>query len=525
MNVDRPSSIVLAAMICFGVSAGYNAQDKRLRQSPIARRQQMLHARRRTLADRRSPLDDRRWTMPHRAVLNKYCTTCHNSRAKVGGLALDAVDTAKVGDHADVWENVVRKVRTGAMPPVGRPRPDKVQADGLVAYLETSLDRYATEHPNPGRPSLHRLNRTEYTNAIRDMLGLEIDAAALLPADNAAYGFDNVADALGLSPALTERYLGAAAKISQMALARVKDSPLPETFLVPTDRNQGVRVNDDLPFGSRGGLAIRYYFPVDGEYKFEMRLKEDGAGGGVQGLTDEPHQLEARVDDAKVWDVTIGGPAPAAPASEAGAAADPNLRPVRRRALPNLTFSLPVKAGTHVVGVYFVNKTTAYLEDLFDMSQRRDPYRAGNGEPVLSSVTITAPGGAGVAASDSPSRRKLLTCSPTAARSAAAGSSKGLSEEACAKQVLGTIARLAYRRPVAAEDMEIPLKLYRDAAAKGGFESGTRARTAQHPRESEVPVPVRKPARRRRGEHTVSHLRSRAGVAALVLPVEQHPGR
>ena len=194
---------------------------------------------------------------------------------KTGGLALDALDLAQLSEHAEVWEKVVRKIRTGAMPPAGRPRPDKALADSVASWLEADLDRAALEHPNPGRPTLHRLNRVEYRNAIRDMLALEIDPASLLPADNAAYGFDNNADALSLSPALTERYLGAAAKISQMALGRVRGSPSPETVFVPTDRNQGSRVSDDLPWGSRGGMAIRYYFPVDGEYVFELRLKEE----------------------------------------------------------------------------------------------------------------------------------------------------------------------------------------------------------------------------------------------------------
>ena len=160
------------------------------------------------------------------------------------------------------------------------------------------------EHPNPGRPTLHRLNRAEYRNAIRDLLALEIDPASLLPPDNAAYGFDNNADALSLSPALTERYLGAAAKISQMALGQVRGSPSPETVFVPTDRNQGSRFSEDLPWGSRGGLAIRYYFPVDGEYLFQLRLNESGAGGGIMGLTAEPHQLDVSLDRARVWTST-----------------------------------------------------------------------------------------------------------------------------------------------------------------------------------------------------------------------------
>ena len=208
-----------------------------------------------------------------------------------------------MSEHAEQWEKVVRKIRTGAMPPAGRPRPDKALAESVASWLEAELDRAAVDHPNPGRPTLHRLNRAEYRNAIRDLLALEIDAASLLPADNAAYGFDNNADALSLSPALTERYLGAAAKISQMALGQVRGSPSPETVFVPTDRNQGIRVSEDLPWGSRGGLAIRYYFPVDGEYLFELRLNEDGAGGGMRGVTAEPHQLDVSLDQRQGLDV------------------------------------------------------------------------------------------------------------------------------------------------------------------------------------------------------------------------------
>ena len=390
---------------------------------------------------------------PPRAVLDNYCTTCHNQRTKAAGLALDTLDLAKVAENSEVWEKVVRKVRTGAMPPAGRPRPDKTIAMSTATWLEAELDRAALAHPDPGRPALHRLNRAEYRNAIRDLLALDVDAASLLPADNAAYGFDNVADALSLSPALTERYLGAAARIAQMALARMKETPLPETFFVPTDRDQGTRVSDDLPFGSRGGLSFRYYFPVDGEYAFELRLKESGADGGVMGLTDEPHQLETRIDQARVWDVTVGGPAP--------------------RGLPNLRFKARLRAGTHLVEVYFVNKTTAYLEDLFDPSLRRDPYREGNGESAVSAVTVMAPrsvNGFGAPradrsaeAEDSPSRHELLVCQPAGSQSA---------EASCAAKIISRLARRAYRRPVTDEDLELPLSLYREGARKGGFDSG-----------------------------------------------------
>jgi len=178
-------------------------------------------------------------TQSHQAVLSKYCITCHNQRAKTGGFALDTLPLSDVANHAEAWETVVRKVRTGAMPPVGRARPDKAVADSLVTWIEAELDRAAAERLNPGRPTLARLNRSEYTNAVRDLLAVEVDAASMLPADVAGHGFDNNADALTLSPALTERYLGAAAKISQMVLGRPRGLPTPETFFVPTDRDQG----------------------------------------------------------------------------------------------------------------------------------------------------------------------------------------------------------------------------------------------------------------------------------------------
>jgi len=402
---------------------------------------------------------------PPRAVFDKYCVGCHNQRVKTAGLALDVLDPAQVGVHAEAWEKVVRKLRTGAMPPAGRPRPDKPVADGVAASLEAGLDRAAAEHPNPGRPTLHRLNRIEYRNAIRDLLALEIDSAALLPGDNAAYGFDNNADALSLSPALTERYLEAAAKISQMALGHVRGSAAPETVFVPSDRNQGSRLSDDQPWGSRGGSTFRYYFPVDGEYQFELQLKESGADGGIIGITTEPQQLDVSLDRARVWTSAIGGPDIA------------NVRGQERteKIREMLKFRLPVKAGSHLVQVYFVQKTTAFVEDLFDPYLRRDPYRATNGEPGVSSVTITPPSRVAVAGSpsrsnaaeakavtDSPSRRRVFVCRPASP-----------TEEArCARTIVATLVRRAYRRPVTDDDLQVPLARYREGAGEGGFEAG-----------------------------------------------------
>ena len=392
-----------------------------------------------------------------RAVLDKYCVTCHNQRLKTAGLTLDALDLTHVSNSAEAWEKVVRKIRTGAMPPAMLPRPEKAAADGVVSWLETELDRAASEHPNPGRPTLQRLNRSEYHNAIRDLLALDIDAASLLPADNAGYGFDNNADALRLSAALTERYLEAAAKISQMALGRVRGSPPPETVFVPTDRDQAIRVSDDLPWGSRGGLAFRYYFPVDGEYEFQIRPTQGGADGGYRVAAGD--QLDVSIDGSVVWTKTLDGPqfAGRGRGQEAGGRADRD-----KKILEALRFRAPVKAGPHQVQTYLVARTAAFVEDLFDPSLRREPYR-GQGPTTISSVTVALPAAKNAAeAIDSPSRNRLLVCRPDTAAA----------EAPCASKILATLARRAYRRPVTAEDLQVPLALYREGAGKGGFEAG-----------------------------------------------------
>ena len=402
----------------------------------------------------------------NKATVQKYCASCHNEKVKSGGLALTTLDLARAAEHADEWEQVIRKVRTGAMPPAGRPRPDKATAENLVTYLETELDKAALAQPNPGRPALARLNRAEYRNAIRDLLALEIDAASMLPNDIAGHGFDNNADALTLSPMLTERYLGAAAKISQMALARPRGVPLPETFFVPTDRNQNVRVSDDLPLGSRGGTAFRYYFPADGEYLFELRPKEGGAGGGFEGITAEPHQLDIAIDGVKMATTILGGPdfvprrGGGAGAPAANAQPDYPREDRNKKILAAMTFRIPVKAGSHMVQAYFASKTTAFVEDLFDPSLRREPYRDGSGEPRISSVTITGPQPETATIGDTPSRRRILTCTPSSAK-----------DESCAKKIITTLARRAYRRPVTEDDLQAPLTAYRNGATNG-FEAG-----------------------------------------------------
>jgi len=423
----------------------------------------------------RAPAAVQTTSAPQRAVLEKYCITCHNQRIKTAGLMLDTMDTAAVAEHAEVWENVLLKVSTGVMPPAGRPRPDKADRDGFISWLESELDAASAARPNVGRGTLHRLNRTEYANAIRDLLGLQIDGAALLPADNAAYGFDNIADALSLSPVLTERYLSAAATVSHLALGRVSGTPSPETYYVRTDLDQRDRVSEDLPLGSSGGLAVRRYFPADGEYSFKMKLQERGSGRF--GPRDDPRQLDVSIDGARVWTFTGGGPKPAPagdkPTASRAAPAAPqpegDIIPneAQRRAEPQqnvedlLQFRVHVKAGSHLVQVYFVPLTSAYVEDVIEPTIRTK-YLPGNGagDPALSSLTITGPYDA-AGRDDSPSRRRVFICRPATK-----------DDTACAEKIISTLGRRAFRRPLTATDLQTLMGLYRTAADRSGFESG-----------------------------------------------------
>ncbi|PYR30806.1 MAG: hypothetical protein DMF92_07455 [Acidobacteria bacterium] len=438
-----------------------------------------------------------------RAVLDKYCVTCHNQKLKTGGLALDAVDAANVGADASTWEKVLLKLSTRAMPPAGRPRPDDAGRAALLSWLEGELDRNAAAHPNLGHQTLRRLNRTEYANAIRDLLGLSVDGASLLPLDNAAYGFDNNADSLTLSPAATERYLSAAATISHLALARVVGTPAPQTYMVPTSLDQRSRVSEELPFGSRGGVAIHHYFPVDGDYFVKMRIQEKGYG--LMNSTDEPSQIDARLDGVKVWSYVGGGSngrpgqykdrvrqqeAPAEPATPSDKPSTKQVEePVAEPTQPQvddldakrprrivegadeerdtqgfddgLEFHVRAVAGPHVLQVFFVDRTSAYLEDLIE-PELRSKYLQGNtaGDPGISKVTITGPYDA-VGAPDSPSRRHTLICRPTPR-----------TEAVCAKRIIANLVRRAYRRPITESDLQEPLELYRTAARKGGFDLG-----------------------------------------------------
>ena len=339
------------------------------------------------------------------AVLSKYCVSCHNERVKSGNLVLTTLDISAPGKNIESWEKVIRKVGTGAMPPVGRARPDKATADSLVQYLETELDRAALAHPDPGRTRLQRLNRVEYKNAIRDLLALDVDVASMLPADSVGFGFDNNADALTLSSALTERYLSAAAKISQIALTRPRGMPTPETFFEPTDRSGALRWSDNMPFGTRGGMEIKYIFPADGDYLIEAKPKENGANDGFENFSAEIHQFDIAVDGVTVSSNGIGGPEWAT-----GNRLGPKRVEMEKNTLDKMKVTVHVKAGEHLVQAYFAQKTTTTNEDLFEPSLRREPFRQTGGLPKLNFVRITGPLSGTATPGDTESRRRVLSC-------------------------------------------------------------------------------------------------------------------
>jgi hypothetical protein len=397
---------------------------------------------------------------PERALIDRYCVTCHNQRARTAGLTLDTQEIANPPAGAAVWEKVIRKVRGGLMPPVGVPRPDKMALAGLASYLETSIDKAAAAHPVPGRTVLHRLNRAEYGNAIRDLLALDVDVQSLLPPDDSAYGFDNIAETLGVSPVLMERYLSAALKIAALSVGDPKIAPAKETFRVRGDLSQDDHI-EGLPIGTRGGILVRYTFPVDGEYVISPKLYRETVNI-IRGL-EVPHDLEVTFDGDRVLLARFGGTADEkANYLNPTAAGDDLEKRFQKR--------LTVSAGPHDVGVAFVKKSSAPTVDLLQpfLRERIDPITPV-GIPEMDKVTIEGPFNV-TGPGDSPSRRRIFGCpaSRDLGRRASAAD-----ELACAKTTLSTLARRAYRRPVTEAELARLTGFYQSERAKrGSFDAG-----------------------------------------------------
>lgn len=396
---------------------------------------------------------------PVAATLDRYCANCHSERGRSGGLVLQGLNPDDVAAHGATLEKVVRKLRSGSMPPPGAPRPDAASYAALLSSIETSLDRFALSHPNPGRvPAVHRLNRAEYANAIRDLLDLPIDAPSLLPADDSGYGFDNIADVLSVSPMLTERYLSAATKISRLAIGNTSLRPSTDAFSVNKYLRQDDRVSEDLPFGSRGGLVVSHYFPVDADYLVKVFLDRT-YDGRVRGLGDA-HQLEVRLNGEKIQELTIG--TPAALQVDAG-------RGPRVAVGDGAEVRFKAKAGPGVLAVTFLKKVAepeGMLRPLYAVTSYEYAGDAGL-PPGIASIELRGPydiTGSGT----SPSRARIFVCRPAEGATAAA-------ELQCARQILGTLARRAYRRPVGERDIEPLLGFYRAARTTGGFDGGIEA--------------------------------------------------
>jgi|TARA_B100002003_G_scaffold249422_1_gene285714 mono/diheme cytochrome c family protein len=386
-----------------------------------------------------------------RAVLDQYCVTCHNDRLETGGLTLEGINLGDIAGNAELWEKVVQKLRAGAMPPQPRPRPDQPTYDGIRFWLEAELDRAAAANLNPGRTeALHRLSRTEYRNVIRDLLGLDVDVTDLLPADDTSYGFDNIAGVLGVSPTLMERYLVAARKISRLAIGSPVPSPVAETFRIASDLGQDAHIAG-LPFGTRGGTLLDFNFPEDAEYV--ISIVPDGP------LFIEAHQLEVTLDGERVELFSVGRALE--PGERRGEyATEADAREVRLR----------VNAGPHQVGVTFLKKTAAEQERTRKLYLRPFTGEGSGGDsrfqPYVERVTITGPyeSSGSRPAIDTPSRARLFICQPPPDDDVAA--------TACATNILSTLARRAFRRPVADDDVQRLLTFYEQGAAAGGFDGG-----------------------------------------------------
>ena len=377
-----------------------------------------------------------------RKVLDQYCVGCHNHKARTANFSLQTADLSAAGDHPEIWERVIRKMRAGMMPPAGLPRPPLATYNGVRDWLEAEIDRKAAAHPNPGSIVLHRLNRTEYKNAVRDLLDLEIDVASMLPPDDSARGFDNIAGSLTISPTLLEAYTSAAGRIARMAVGFWK-SPTEAAYISPGDTSQTERI-EGLPFGTRGGMAIRHLFPSNGEYK--ISVANFGLGRFIPN-----EKLAFFIDNELVETRDYRGVG-----LTAANAADND---------GTIDVTIPLKAGSHLVGVTFLAENFRPSLDLIRQYDRKsledNPIPQLEYHPAVGTIRIRGPFTA-TRPEDSRSLRKVYICQPAAAEQ----------EEPCARQILATLLKRAYRRPVTAQDMEWVLGFYQQGRREGIFQDG-----------------------------------------------------
>jgi hypothetical protein len=389
---------------------------------------------------------------PERALLDRYCVTCHNDRLKTGGLTLEKVDVSDLQASAPVLEIVVRKLRSGQMPPPGIPRPDAATLAAFVSTVEAALDNAAAVNPDPGRIASRRLNRTEYINVIHDLLALDVNGAELLPSDPAAFGFDNNADSLVITPGLMARYMSAATKISRAALASPDNRPITSTYRIPSRVNQQTRIGEEAPFATFGGLAVRHTFPLNGEYVFKLLLKRGGGSGTIVGIEEEERQIEMRVDHSLIRRFRIGGKVKGLDSGTMIAIAEDDIEgqrihQYRMTADDELEVRVPIAAGTRMVTATFTDSLPSALES-----------GSGIGIDIL---RISGPF-TGTVPDDTPSRRRILICRPTGSQD----------EEVCARKIMSTLARRAFRRPVTEGDVTPLVDIFRQGRQLRDFDAG-----------------------------------------------------
>ncbi len=402
-----------------------------------------------------------------RALLDRYCVTCHNSRLRTGGLSLDDVDVTQVAAHADTLEKVVRKLRAGQMPPPRRPRPEPAVTKGFVASLETALDRAAAADPNPGRVAVHRMNRLEYLNVINDLLGLEIDPS-MLPVDDPGIGFDNNADVLSVTPALMARYLSAATKISRIALGNPQAiRPSVSVYRTAEFGFQDDRAGEDMPFGTHGGLGVRHVFPLDGVYEVKVALQRNAAGDTIRGL-DYEHEVQVRVDHDLVERFLVGGKYPGHDPGQHNAIPEDDvenqrLHTYRLTADDHMELRIPIKAGARLVAVAFTDRAPRVSESvpLKSTSRQHTVSTDDAGTPGIDTLQISGPFD-GTLPENTPTRKRLFSCRPTTVQD----------HDRCAREILSALALKAYRRPLMDADVEELMGLFTIGSEEGAFDDG-----------------------------------------------------
>jgi uncharacterized protein DUF1592/uncharacterized protein DUF1588/uncharacterized protein DUF1585/uncharacterized protein DUF1587/uncharacterized protein DUF1595 len=481
MRMAARSTAVLAGLVIASAAAVYSHEE----QPSVARPDSstvrsarsilptMAPASAFRLASSRAPQSGAAAPAFDRVLLDKYCVGCHNEKRKAtaANLALDQIDATRIGDHPQIWEKVVAKLRSREMPPGGAPRPDAPTYHAAINALETALDRAAAAKPNPGRIAVHRLNRAQYGNAIRDLLGLEVDTQTLLRPDETGYGFDNIADVLTISPGLMDEYKLAAWKISRLAVGDPTIRSSVATYKVSRFLDQEFRVSEDLPFGSRGGTVINHTFPLDGEYVLKIALQRAYAQNVIKGLK-EREEIDVRMDGAPVKLFAIGGECVGSKEPRC-VAFQPKLNVASGvRVLPaeydlyadkDLEVRFPAQGGPATITVAFVERNATVTEGGGAARKPLTQWQTDTGEGLmaLDFVTIEGPFTPSVP-KETESRRRIFTCTP-----------KGPQDETvCARRILSNLARRAYRRAVTDRDVDALLGFYEKGREKRGFEAG-----------------------------------------------------